>query len=207
MTCLPTTLWTAYPKRIASASRNPVRTHCLPNISVAYHNGCRYLNDAARVSPNPKAECETPYHPGRSYTVDDWARIRDVYAATVRSGGSLTRAAAELAAALGRSPNAILQRFSMLRQGSFSRGQTGVSKRAAVCHNLLQAAVVSSQSPQSVQPESLTELEADAVDLVYRHFVRVERQERTEAAQLLHRTMGISIEKVLRRFEALGKAV
>jgi DNA-binding Lrp family transcriptional regulator len=130
-----------------------------------------------------------------------------VYAATVRSGGSLTRAAAELAAALGRSPNAILQRFSMLRQGSFSRGQTGVSKRAAVCHNLLQAAVVSSQSPQSVQPESLTELEADAVDLVYRHFVRVERQERTEAAQLLHRTMGISIEKVLRRFEALGKAV
>jgi DNA-binding Lrp family transcriptional regulator len=150
---------------------------------------------------------ETPHNPGKSYTAEDWARIRDVYAATVRSGGSLTRAAAELAAALGRSPNAILQRFSMLRQGSLSRRQTGVLKRAAVCHNLLQAAVVLPQSPQSVQPESLTELEADAVDLVYRHFVRVGRQERTEAAQLLHRTMGISVEKVLHRLDALGKAV
>jgi hypothetical protein len=139
--------------------------------------------------------------------VDDWARIRDVYAATLRTGGSLTRAAAELAAALGRSPNAILQRFSILRQGSCSRGLVGVNKRAAVSHNLLQAALVSPQSPQSVQPESLTELEADAVDLVYRHFVRVGRQERTEAAQLLLRTMGISIEKVLHRFDALGKAV
>jgi DNA-binding Lrp family transcriptional regulator len=148
----------------------------------------------------------TPYHPGRSYTVDDWARIRDVYAATLRSGGLLTRAAAELAAALGRSPNAVLQRFSMLRQGSCSRRQTGVHKRVAVCHDLLRGAVVSPQSPQSVQPESLTELESDAVDLVYRHFVRVGRQDRAGAAQLLHRTMGISTEKVLKRFDALGKA-